>query len=193
GKIDYFVAGMGTGGTISGTGKFLKEQNPDIQIVGADPVGSILKEFFHTKTMTEAHPYKVEGVGEDIIPGTINFDYIDQVIRVTDKESFNIARRISREEGIFIGGSCGLAAHAAIKLAKTLPADKTVVVLFPDAGYKYLSTFYSDDWMKENRFFDLEKVSLESIIGIKNKEIPTIISVTGKDTVRTALNKMKAH
>ncbi|MCP5053190.1 MAG: cystathionine beta-synthase [bacterium] len=193
GKIDYFVAGMGTGGTISGTGKYLKEQNPEVKVVGADPIGSILKEFFYTQEMTEAHPYKVEGVGEDIIPGTINFDYIDQVIQVTDKESFNAARRVAREEGIFIGGSCGLAAHAALKLAKTLPEGKTVVVLFPDAGYKYLSTFYSDDWMEENRFFDLEKVSLETVLEIKNKDLPTIVSVTSGDTVRVALSKMKTY
>jgi cystathionine beta-synthase len=193
GKIDCFVCGMGTGGTISGVGKYLKEQNPKVKIVGADPVGSILKDFFYTRKMSEAKPYKVEGVGEDIIPGTLNFDYIDEVIQVTDKESFNAARRIAREEGIFVGGSCGMAAHAALEAAKKLPKDKIVVVLFPDSGYKYLSTFYSDDWMEENRFFDFEKLSLYTVLESKRGELPPLVVVAPTDNVHTALNKMKEY
>lgn len=193
GKIDYFVAGMGTGGTISGAGKFLKEKNPNTKVIGADPVGSILKDYFYTKKMTEAKPYKVEGVGEDIIPGTTHFEYIDEVIAVTDKESFNIARRIAREEGMFIGGSCGMAAAAALKVAKDLPEDKTVVVLFPDSGGKYLTTFYSDDWMRENRFLDLETISLDKALGAKSSDIPAIIFVGPDDYVREALHKMKEN
>ena len=104
GKIDYFVASLGTGGTISGCGKYLKEKNPDIKVIGADPIGSILKEYFYTKKMTEATPYKVEGIGEDILPGTLHFEYIDEIVEVSDKESFNMARRVAREEGMFIGG-----------------------------------------------------------------------------------------
>jgi cystathionine beta-synthase len=191
GKIDYFVAGMGTGGTISGVAKYLKEQNPEVKIIGADPVGSILKQYFYTQTMGEARPYKVEGVGEDIIPGALNFDYIDEVIQVTDKESFNAARRITREEGIFVGGSCGLAAAAAFKLSKDLPKDKMVVVLFPDSGYKYLSTFYSDDWMEENRFFDFEKLSLHTVMETKTSHMPPLVAVSETESVRSALNKMK--
>lgn len=191
GKIDYFVAGVGTGGTISGTGKFLKEKNPEVKVIGADPVGSIIKEYFYTKKMGEAKPYKVEGVGEDIIPGTLDFSYIDEVIEVTDKESFNMARRISREEGIFIGGSCGLAAHAALKVAMDLPEDKVVVVLFPDSGAKYLSTFYSDDWMRENQFMDIGKISLEKVLRKKSTQIPPLVAVAPKDTVREALTKFQ--
>jgi len=191
GKIDYFVAGIGTGGTITGVGKFLKEKNPKIKIIGADPVGSILKEFFYTKKMIEAKPYKVEGVGEDIVPGTLNFQYVDEVITVSDKESFNTARRITREEGIFIGGSGGLAAHAALKLAKNLPKDKIVVTLLPDSGYKYLSTFYSDDWMQENRFFDLETILLKKVLETKSDAIPSLVSVSMAESVRSALDKMK--
>ncbi len=191
GKIDYFVAGMGTGGTISGVGKYLKEKNPHVKIVGADPIGSILKEYFYTKNFGEAKPYKVEGVGEDIVPGTLNFDYIDEVIDVTDKESFQTARAVTREEGIFIGGSGGLAACAALKLAKRLPENKMVVVLFPDSGLKYLTTFYSDEWMKENQFFDFEKTTLEDISHLKAAQVSELLFVQPTDAVRQAITKMR--
>lgn len=193
GKIDVFVAGMGTGGTISGVARYLKEKNPDVQIIGADPVGSILKEYYYSKKITEARPYKVEGVGEDIIPGSLNFEYIDGVVAVTDKEAFNMARRIAKEEGIFVGGSCGLAASAALKVARDLPENKTVVVLFPDSGYKYLSTFYSDDWMEENRFFDLERLSLHTVLDAKVTPVPPLVAVSMEETVRSALGKMKEY
>jgi len=193
GKIDYFVAGLGTGGTTSGVGKFLKEKNPNIKIIGADPAGSILKEYFYAKKTIEAKPYKVEGVGEDIIPGTMHFQYIDEVITVTDKESFNIARRITREEGIFVGGSSGLAACAALKVAKDLPAGKVVVTLLPDSGYKYLSTFYSDDWMQENRFLDFRTILLGKVLGAKSDEVPSLVSVSPTESIRSALAKMKEY
>ncbi len=191
GRLDYFVAGLGTGGTISGTGKFLKEQDPNIKVVGADPVGSILKEYFESGKRGEARPYKVEGIGEDIIPGTLHFEYIDEIHQVSDKESFNMARRISREEGIFVGGSSGTAAVVALKVARDLPADKVVVVLFPDTGERYLSRFYSDEWMRENRFLDFEKVSLGRVLEIKGTQLPALISASPQDTVRSALAKMK--
>ncbi|MCG8605860.1 pyridoxal-phosphate dependent enzyme, partial [bacterium] len=191
GKIDYFVASVGTGGTISGTGKFLKEKNPDIKVIGADPVGSIIKEYFETKQMTEAKPYKVEGIGEDIIPGTLHFEYIDEVHQVTDKQSFNTARKISREEGIFIGGSSGTAAYVALQVARSLPKDKVVVVIFPDTGERYLSKFYSDEWMQENRFFDFETISLARALAEKSADLPPLISVSPEESIRVALEKMK--
>ncbi|MFQ5639768.1 MAG: cystathionine beta-synthase [bacterium] len=191
GKIDYFVAGLGTGGTISGTGKFLKEKNPNMKVIGADPVGSILKEYFETKKMGQARPYKVEGIGEDIIPGTLHFEYIDEIHQVTDKQSFNIARRISREEGIFVGGSSGTAAFVALKIAKNLPEDKVVVVIFPDTGERYLSRFYSDEWMQENRFFDFEKISLKRVLEMKAGSLPAIVAIDPEDKVRVALEKMR--
>jgi len=191
GKIDYFVASLGTGGTISGCGKYLKEKNPDIKVIGADPIGSILKEYFYTKKMTEATPYKVEGIGEDILPGTLHFEYIDEIVEVSDKESFNMARRVAREEGMFIGGSAGTAMHAALKIAKDLPEDKVVVVILPDHGGRYLTTFYSDDWMQENRFFDFEKISLKKVLEVKPGKLPPVISVTPDDSVRVALDKIK--
>lgn len=191
GKIDTFVAGVGTGGTISGTGKFLKEKNPNIKVIGADPVGSIIKEYFYTKKMIEATPYKVEGVGEDIIPGTLDFQYIDEVIDANDKDSFIMARRMSREEGIFIGGSGGLAVVVALKIAKDLPEDKMVVVLLPDSGERYLSKIYSDEWMQENRFLDLEKISLDRVLKMKDASLKKLIYVSPTDPVKEALLKIK--
>lgn len=150
GKIDAFVAGVGTGGTISGTGRYLKEKNPNVRIVGADPKGSLLKEFFYTKKMGEAKPYLVEGIGEDIIPGSFEHQYVDDIYTVTDQESFEMARRLSREEGLMVGGSGGTAVHVALNVAKDLGRDKLVVVLLPDTGERYLSKFHSDEWMREN-------------------------------------------
>ncbi len=193
GKIDYFVAGMGTGGTISGTAKYLKEKNPDIKVIGADPVGSILKEYFYTKNVGEARPYKVEGVGEDIIPGTMDFSVIDEVIDIDDKECFLTARRLASEEGLLVGGSCGLAAAVALRVARDLPADKTVVVLLPDTGERYLSKFYNDEWMRENRFLEIERVTIGEVLKIKDSRLPELISLPQDAPVTRALELMKEH
>jgi cystathionine beta-synthase len=154
GRITHFVAGMGTGGTISGVGKYLKEQNPNVKVIGVDTYGSILQEYFQTGKMGEAYTYKVEGVGEDFIPSTTDFDYIDEIVKVNDKDSFLFTRRLVREEGIFCGGSCGFALAGALQVAKELPEDAVVVVLLPDSGSRYLSKIFNDDWMRENRFLD---------------------------------------
>lgn len=154
GRVTHFVTGMGTGGTISGTSKYLKEQNPAIKTVGVDPVGSLLYEYFYTGRMAEAFTYKVEGIGEDILPGTLHFDLIDRVIQVSDKESFLMTRRLVREEGLFCGGSSGTAVVAALQVARELGPDDVVVVILPDSGSRYLSKVFNDDWMRENRFLD---------------------------------------
>ncbi len=193
GRIDYFVAGIGTGGTISGVGKFLKEKNPDVKIIGADPQGSILRDYFYTKQVTTAQPYKVEGIGEDILPGTLDFSVIDEIYTIGDKESFNLARRLAREEGMLVGGSSGTAASAALQVARSLTKDKIVVVLFPDAGDRYLSKFYSDEWMKENRFFDIERVSMRQVVDAKGQELPRLVSVAPSDPVRKALELMEQY
>ena len=193
GKIDCFVCGVGTGGTISGAAKFLKEKNPKIRVVGADPVGSALREYFYTRKVIAGHPYKVEGIGQEIIPGTVYWDYIDEMHSVSDKESFLAARRLAREEGMLVGGSAGSAMFVALKVAKELPAGKTLVVILADTGKYYLSKFYSDEWMKENRFLDIEKVSLERVLEVKSNGIPTIISVEPTSTVREALDMMKKY
>ncbi len=148
GRVDVFVCGMGTGGTITGTGRYLKEQKKTIQVVGADPEGSIFHARFHHQP-EQAHPYKVEGIGEDFMPETMDLSTVDEVVRVTDEESFRMARRLALEEGILIGGSGGSAVVAALKAAERLDKDKLVVTLIPDTGRNYLSKLFSDKWMKE--------------------------------------------
>lgn len=158
GKITHYVAGMGTGGTISGVGKYLKEQNPDIKVIGIDSVGSVYKKYFETGEFdkNEIKPYMTEGIGEDIIPGTINFDYIDEVLQVNDKDSAVMTRRLAREEGLLIGWSCGAAVKGAMDYISTNPLEKDdiMVIILPDSGTRYISKIYNDDWMKEQGFLD---------------------------------------
>lgn len=158
GAITHYVAGMGTGGTISGVGKFLKEQNPDIKVIGIDSFGSVYKKYFETGEFdkNEIKPYMTEGIGEDIIPGTIDFRYVDQVIQVSDKESALRTRELASKEGLFIGWSCGAAVEGALEYLKSHPlsANDTMVVILPDSGTRYLNKVYNDDWMKEQGFLE---------------------------------------
>jgi cystathionine beta-synthase len=194
GQIDYFFAGIGTGGTISGTGKFLKEQNPEIKVIGIDPDGSILRDmYYYKKAKHEGRPYKVEGIGQDFTPGTLHMKYLDDIIEVTDKESFLMARRLTREEGMFVGGSAGTAVAGMLKYASHFKKDDVIVVLIPDTGERYLSKIYSDDWMRENGFLTPEKITLKFVLEGKNKTIPKLVSVSPKDTVRKALELIKEH
>lgn len=158
GKITHYVAGMGTGGTISGVGKYLKEQNPDIKVIGIDSVGSVYKKYFETGEFdkNEIKPYMTEGIGEDIIPGTIDFDYVDEVIQVNDRDSALMTRRLAREEGLLIGWSCGAAVQGAMDYISDNPLgkDDIMVIILPDSGTRYISKIYNDDWMKEQGFLD---------------------------------------
>jgi cystathionine beta-synthase len=151
GKVDAFVCGMGTGGTISGTGRFLKKKKKTVKIVGVDPEGSIYHPRFHGDK-EETHQYKIEGIGEDFMPKTMDLSIVDEVIRVSDRDAFDFARRLAREEGILVGGSGGAAVYAALKTAEKMKKGKTVVTLLPDSGRNYLTKVFSDQWMREQGF-----------------------------------------
>ncbi|MEQ8525785.1 pyridoxal-phosphate dependent enzyme [Gracilimonas sp.] len=161
GKVTHYVAGMGTGGTISGAGKYLKEQNPDIKVIGIDSVGSVYKKYFETGEFDkdEIKPYMTEGIGEDIIPGTIDFDYIDEVIQVNDKDSALVTRRLAQEEGLLIGWSCGAAVKGALDYIEENPLgkDDIMVIIMPDSGTRYIGKVYNDEWMKEQGFLKDEE------------------------------------
>ncbi|NNN06726.1 MAG: pyridoxal-phosphate dependent enzyme [Elusimicrobia bacterium] len=154
GRISHFVAGMGTGGTISGVAKYLKEQNPKVKIVGADPVGSLYYEKIKFNRIGAAKPYVVEGIGEDIFPGTMDLKCVDDILQVTDRDSFLMTRKLARLEGLLVGGSCGSAAWAGLEYAKKLSEKDFMVILLPDTGMRYLSKIYNDEWMRENQYFE---------------------------------------
>ncbi|MEX2436183.1 MAG: pyridoxal-phosphate dependent enzyme [Balneolaceae bacterium] len=158
GKVTHYVAGMGTGGTISGAAKFLKEKNPEIKIIGVDSVGSVYKKYFETGEFDkkEVKPYLTEGIGEDIIPKNVNFELIDDVVQVNDKNAFQTTRALAKQEGLFIGGSCGSAVYGALEYARNqkLTENDLMVVILPDSGTRYISKIYNDEWMKENGFLE---------------------------------------
>src|ERR1700716_2486109 len=154
GKITHFVAGIGTGGTISGTGRFLKEQNPKIRVVGADPYGSIFKTYKETGKIIETTPYLVEGIGQEVIPPNVHIKYIDEVMNVTDRESFDLARQLGRVEGIFCGGSTGTKLGPALRGARAADADAVIVFIVCDTGEHYLTKSHSDKWMKKKRLLE---------------------------------------
>jgi cystathionine beta-synthase len=186
GKIDVFVAGMGTGGSISGVAQYLKEINPNIVIVGADPEGSILSG-------DSPKSYKVEGIGEDFIPKTFNRQIVDEMIRVSDKESFNLARRLAREEGILVGGSGGTAIAAALKYAARLSEPKQIVVLLTDTGRNYINRIYSDVWMQENGFWEGITVKSTKIGAIlqRKTDFSPLVAVSSRDTLSHAANLLQ--
>jgi cystathionine beta-synthase len=154
GRLDAFVAGLGTGGTMSGAGKYLKEQKPDVRNVGVDPIGSVYFQYFKNGQLPEPHVYKVEGIGEDMLCKAMDFSVLDDVRQVDDRMSFQWARRLAREEGIFAGGSSGSAVAVACQIARELGRGKIVVAVLPDGGKSYISKFYSDEWMRDNGFLD---------------------------------------
>jgi cystathionine beta-synthase len=188
GRIDAFVAGMGTGGTITGVGRYLKEKNPAIQIVGVDSEGSLY-------TSDKARPYKLEGIGEDFIPATIDLSIIDHMIMCTDKDAFWTARRLAREEGLLMGGSCGAALWGALRYAEQLGEDKVVVVLLPDTGRNYISRFYSDEYMKENGFWEDEtrQLTLAQVLDNKRSSVAGLCTVDDSDAVTQAIGLMREH
>ncbi len=196
GRITHFVAGMGTGGTISGIARFLKEKNQKVKIIGADPAGSILYDFFHTGKVIKGETYKVEGIGEDFFPSTLDFSLLDDVIRVTDKESFQWARKLARMEGIFGGGSAGTALGAAAKVFPTLAENDLMVIFIPDTGMRYLSKVYNNEWMKDNRYLESPvPLTAEEIVQAKIDagQRRDLVIVAPTDSVAAALERMQAH
>ncbi len=196
GRITHFVAAAGTGGTITGVGRYLKEKNPEIRIIAGDPVGSILADYWRTdgKDIREGVPYKVEGIGQDKIPGTLDMSVIDDFQSVSDKESFAMARRLTREEGLFVGGSSGLITHVALRVARELDDPHAfVVTVLCDTGERYLSKLYNDEWMRENQMLDSTRVTLMSVLARKESDAPEVVSTTPGAPVRQALGLMTLH
>jgi cystathionine beta-synthase len=193
GRITHFVAGMGTGGTISGTARYLKEKNPKIQVIGADPVGSILKHYKETGQVIEGHTYKIEGVGEDFIPTATDFSLIDRVVSCTDRDGLNATRRLAREEAIFVGGSSGMAAWVAVEVARELTPDQLVVVLLPDTGERYLTKVHSDEWMRDNHLLDPAATRVHDMMDAKGRGVPRLLAVQADEPVRRALQIVEQH
>lgn len=191
GRISHFLAGAGTGGTLTGTARFLKEQNPAVQVVGVDPVGSILGEFFHTGRMGEGQPYAVEGLGNDKVPGTLDLGLVDDYVTVTDRDAFAMAFRLTREEGLFVGGSAGLNLHAAVELARQLDdPDAFVVAILCDWGERYLTKLYDPEWMESNGFTPRERRRAGELL---EPGKPALVSVAPTTPVRMALSALTTH
>jgi cystathionine beta-synthase len=187
GRIDVFVAGVGTGGTISGVGRYLKERNPEVLIVGADPEGSVYSG-------DEPRPYLVEGIGEDFWPETFDPSVVDRYVRVSDRDSFLTARAVTRQEGILVGGSCGSAVFAALTVARGFDEGTTIVVLLPDTGRQYLSKIYSDSWMLQHGMLDRPvPIRVEEVLGAKHDDLPPLITVGARDKVRQAVDTLHRH
>ena len=192
GKITHFVAGAGTGGTVSGTGKFLKEQNSKIRVIAGDPVGSLYTNYHRTGTLgSDGAPYKVEGIGGDKAPTAVWWDVIDEFRQVSDKDAMTIARRLAREEGILVGGSAGLNVFLALQLARELDdPNACVVTILCDTGERYLSKLFNDEWMQENQLLDTPKRTVSDLLARRTGSAPTLVQLAPAAPVRQALNLM---
>ena len=199
GRITHFVAAAGTGGTLTGVGRYLKERNPAIRIVAGDPQGSILAELWrqhrgHAGEKPQGAPYKIEGIGQDKLPGTFDLGVVDEFHTVSDRDSFAMARRLTREEGLFVGGSAGLITHVAMALARRLDDPEACVVTFLcDTGERYLSKLYNDEWMRENQLLEPDRATLGQLLGGKRDGVPTLVATAPGALVRQAIGLMKLH
>jgi cystathionine beta-synthase len=194
GRITHLVASAGTGGTISGAGRYLKEQNPDIKVISGDPIGSIFTGYFRTGEKGESAPYKVEGIGNDKLPSTLWFDVIDEMHPVSDREAFHMARRLTREEGLFAGGSSGLIATIALRVAHEIDdPDALIVCIMPDTGERYLSKVYNEEWLREHRLLEPDRLTARDILVRKASEAPELVCIERSTSVREALALITKH
>lgn len=194
GKITHFVSGIGTAGTIIGTARYLKEKNPAIRIIGCDPIGSIYKTYKETGQIPEPTPYLVEGIGQATIPGNFRPELVDEVINISDRDSFEMSRQLSRVEGIFCGGSTGTNFAGALRVAKDLDESAVVVFIVCDTGEHYLTKHHSDEWMKEKRLLEPQRITAGLVCETKSKDSPAcLITATPDETVSDALAKMNEH
>jgi cystathionine beta-synthase len=193
GDFDVFVAGLGTGGTITGTGRYLKEHKPEVQLVGVDPVGSLYYDFVKTGRVTKPFTYKVEGIGEDFFPETIDLSVLDEIIRVDDPECFLMTRELVRKEGLYVGGSSGAAVAGALKYARQTQKKEKIIVLICDSAAKYMSKIFNDDWMRENGFLEAQAGfgTVKDVLG--NKASQDVIVAEPSDKVGDVIARMKAH
>jgi cystathionine beta-synthase len=191
GRVTHLVAGAGTGGTISGAGKFLKERNPKVRVIAGDPVGSLYTHYHRARTLGEGHPYKVEGIGGDKIPTTVWFDWVDEFRQVSDRVSLTMARRLAREEGILVGGSAGLNVALSLDIARELDDPSAMVVtILCDTGERYLSKIFNDEWMQENQMLERPQATVEQLLERRPPDAPPLVSVAPAAAVRQALNLM---
>ncbi len=189
GKITHFISSIGTGGTISGTGRYLKEKNPKIKVIAADPLGSIFKHYKEKGELIKGTPYLVEGIGQDCLPKNVHFQYIDKIVNISDKESFSAARRLTKEEGIFCGGSTGTIVHVALEVAKECNENDVIVFIVCDTGERYLSKVHNIEWLKQNRMLEPEVRTLRDLSDIKKqKGVEEIASIKETDFVKNVLN-----
>lgn len=194
GKITHFVASIGTGGTISGTSRYLKEKNPNIKVIGADPYGSIFKTYKETGQVPEATPYLVEGIGQNIVVGNADVKIIDEIINITDRESFEMSRQLGKKEGIFCGGSTGTIFAGALRVAKNLTENDLVVFIVCDTGEHYLTKHHSDEWMKEKLMLEPQKITASLIAETKSQNSPeNLVSVSPAQTVGEAIELMNSN
>ncbi len=195
GKITHFIAGIGTGGTISGIARYLKSKNPAIKVIAADPIGSSIKSFKDFGRLVESLPYLIEGVGQERIPGNLDLNLVDDIINVSDRDAFVTARKLARTEGVFCGGSSGMNVFAALSVAQTCSPSDVIVAIIADTGERYLTKHHSDEWLAEKQLLEEDRPSISRVLNLKhmNSSVPAIVSVNAETTVEEALNLMRQY